>query len=33
VSVFVDDAAESIASSDVEAVELVRFGDWLRERA
>ncbi|HEV7897413.1 MAG TPA: hypothetical protein VGP31_06165 [Planosporangium sp.] len=31
--VFVEDAAESIASSDVEVVESVRFGDWLGERA
>jgi hypothetical protein len=27
VLVFVEDAAESIASSDVELVELLRFGD------
>jgi hypothetical protein len=31
--VFVEDAAESIASADVEAVESVRFGDRLGERA
>jgi hypothetical protein len=33
VSVFVEDAAESIASSDVEVVESARFGDRLAERA
>jgi hypothetical protein len=32
VSVFVEDAAEAVASSDVEVVELVWFGDWLGER-
>jgi hypothetical protein len=32
VSEFVEDAAESIASSDVEAAESVRFGDRLGER-
>jgi hypothetical protein len=32
-SVLVQDAAESITSSDVEAVESVRFGDRLGERA
>jgi hypothetical protein len=32
-SVFVEDAAESIASSDVEVGESVRFGDRLGERA
>jgi hypothetical protein len=32
-SVFVEDAAESIASSDVEAVASFRFGDWLGEWA
>jgi hypothetical protein len=29
--VFVEDAAESITSSDVEVVELVWFADWLGE--
>jgi hypothetical protein len=33
VLIFVEDAAESIASSDVEVVESVRFGDSLGERA
>jgi hypothetical protein len=33
VSVLVEDAAESIASSDVEAVESARFGYRLAERA
>jgi hypothetical protein len=33
VSVFVEDAAESVASSDVEVVESVRCGDRLWERA
>jgi predicted ATPase len=33
VLVFVEDAAESIVSSDVEVVESVRFGDQLGERA
>lgn len=32
-SVLVQDAAESIASSDIEAAESVRFGDRLGERA
>jgi hypothetical protein len=32
-SVLVEDAVESIASSDVEVVESVRFGDRLGERA
>jgi hypothetical protein len=32
-SVLVEDAAESIASSDVEVVESVRFGDRFGERA
>jgi hypothetical protein len=31
--VFVEDAAESVAASDVEAVESARFGDRLGERA
>jgi hypothetical protein len=31
--VFVEDAAESIAPSDVEVAESVRFGDRLGERA
>jgi hypothetical protein len=29
----VEDAAESIASSDVEVIELVRFGDRLGQQA
>ena len=33
VCVLVQDAAESITSSDVELVQLVRFGDWLGEWA
>src|SRR5438034_4408110 len=33
VSVFMEDAAESITSSDVESSEWVRFGDRLGERA
>jgi hypothetical protein len=33
VSVLVEHAVESIASSDVEVGESVRFGDWLGERA
>jgi hypothetical protein len=32
-SVLVEDAAESIASSDIEAAESVRFGDRLGQRA
>jgi hypothetical protein len=31
--VFVQDAAQSVTSLDVEAVELARFDDWLGERA